>query len=342
MVEVPEEAVEAEAGVALASVRVEDPEAGSPPRWAGAVARDHHLRSLADDIPAEADPGPARELEPDAGRLRDGARQRATTGRGRRRLEDDEGDPGSAGERCQPPESIGESRSRAAAGRQVDDEQVHRATRQQRAGDGEALLGISRGQHDEPFGLDPARDGLDGIERRRQVQPGDDRAGCLGLRGESQGERRPPARGIAAHRHADTARHATRPEDRVQLGEPRRPDPLRTALRRDDRRTGGLAGERRLGRQGHRRERTDHLAGVAGRGRSPARSECRKGRREVGGGSRHPAQYRTNVRMNQPIDRRFFAMGLPHEHTAAPANTAPANVSVIVPSLTASAHPVSR
>jgi len=51
-----QEPVETEAGVPLPSVRVEDPDRRPPARWAGPVATDHHLRSLADDVPSEADP----------------------------------------------------------------------------------------------------------------------------------------------------------------------------------------------------------------------------------------------------------------------------------------------
>ena len=53
---VAEEVRPAEAGVAFATVGVEDLERGSPARWAGPIAGDDHLRSLADDVPAEPDP----------------------------------------------------------------------------------------------------------------------------------------------------------------------------------------------------------------------------------------------------------------------------------------------
>ena len=116
---VDEEVVAAEAGVARPSVGVQDPEGRSPAGWAGAVARDHHLRSLADHVPAEPDPRSTGQLQPDPGRLADRTGQAASrvglaTGRDARRLQHDEGDPGPARQRGEPPESIGESRSRAA------------------------------------------------------------------------------------------------------------------------------------------------------------------------------------------------------------------------------------
>ena len=127
----------AEASVPLPAVGVEDPQRRPPSRWPRAVAPDHHLRSLADDVAPEPDPRPPRELEPDAGRLADGgpqpvARSRLRAGCGRR-LEDDEGDAGPPGERGEPAQSIAESRSHPAdaPARQVDDQQVDRPSREQ-------------------------------------------------------------------------------------------------------------------------------------------------------------------------------------------------------------------
>ena len=62
----------AEAGVALSAVGIENSQRRPPPRWAGAIARDDHLRSLADDVAPEPDPRPTGELEADPGRLADG------------------------------------------------------------------------------------------------------------------------------------------------------------------------------------------------------------------------------------------------------------------------------
>lgn len=279
----------AEAGVALSAVGVEDPQRRPPPRWAGAIARDDHLRSLADDVPPEPDPRSTGELEPDAGRLADRGLEAAggsrsldsgPRGRLRRRLEDDERDPGPPGERREPSESIAESRSRdagAAAGRQVDDEQVHRPTREQRAGDGQALLGIGGRQHDQPLRLDPAGHGLHGVQRRREVQPGHDRARGLGLRDEPQGQRRAAARDVTSNREAHPARDAAGTEDRVELGEAGRMDPI-DIDRRAKCRLALLV--RRLERHG--RERPDDLAREPiprepGRRRAPARSQGREG-----------------------------------------------------------------
>jgi hypothetical protein len=184
-----------EASVPLPAVRIEDPERRPPTRRAGPVAGDDHLRPLADDVPPETDPRPAGQLEADPGRLADGGRH----ARGEaRRLEDHERDPGPASEGGEPTEAIGDARSAVDARREVDDEEVHGPAGEKRAGDREALVGIDRREDDEPLRPDAAGDGLHGIERRGKVQPGGDRAGRLGLRDQPQGERRPPARQVAA------------------------------------------------------------------------------------------------------------------------------------------------
>ncbi len=64
-----------------------------------------------------------------------------------------------------------------------------------------------------------AGDGLDRVEGSREIEPGHDRAGRLGLRDEPQGERRPAAREVTPERQAEPTGQATRPEDRVEVGE---------------------------------------------------------------------------------------------------------------------------
>ena len=286
----------AEAGVALPAVGVEDPQRRAPPGWTGAVARDDHLRSLADDVSSEPDPRSTGQLEADPGCLAD--RGIEAPWASARRLEHHERDPGSTGERRNPGEPIAESHLRNAVlpGRQVDDQQVHRPTRKQRAGNGEALLRVVGRQDDEPLRLHPAGHGLHGIERRREVQPGHDRPRGLGLRGEPQGQRRPPARDVAPDREAHPARHAAGAEDRIELGEAGRMHPIET----DRRPACRLALRVRL-LEWDRRERPDDLADEAGRGRpepiagkpgrsrTPARSKGRQRRVQVGRGSTHGA-----------------------------------------------------
>ncbi len=198
---VAEEVVAGETGVALATLRVQDPESRSPPRRAVAVAGDDRLRPLADNVATEPDPRPSGEFKPDTGRLGDGRGQ--TTGQARR-LEDDEERLRPSGECSESTETVGDAcrtvRPGQATTGQVEDEQIHRAAGQQRTTDGQPFVERLRGDDDEPLETDPAGDRLDRVEGPRQVQPGHDRTLGLSLRRESVDERGPPARPVAADR----------------------------------------------------------------------------------------------------------------------------------------------
>jgi hypothetical protein len=276
-----EEVRAAEARVALAALGVEDPELRPPPRWTEAVAGDGHLRLLADDVAPQPDPRPAGELEAEAGRLRDGGRE---AGGEARRLEGDEERLRPAGESHQAAQPVGDLRGGRAgvrARRQVDDEQVDRSAGEQRPGDREALVERVRRQDDEPVQPDAAGDGLDRVERAGEVQPGDDRAVGLGLRGETQGERRLARAGVAAEGDAGAPGHAAGAEDRVERGEAGPDDPV------DGRRAGTLGARRLvrfdLCRQRRRRQCPDDPRSC----RSPAHLEGRQSRRHVRGEGRH-------------------------------------------------------
>jgi hypothetical protein len=268
-----DEAFAAEAGVALTAVRVEDPERRPAARWAGPAACYQDLGLLADDVPPEAEPRSTGQLEADPGRLADGRHDIRDEPR---RLEDDQADPRPPGERREPAEAVGDAGGVPEARRKVDDEEVDGPAGEQRAGHGEALLGVGRGQDDEPLEPDSASDGLDRVERGREIEPGHDRAGGLGLRDKPQGERRPSAGEVAPQRQAEPARQAARPEDRVEVGEAGREDSRRISLRCR------FSVFERDGRQ-----RADDLADPRGSGRAPPRAEGRQGRRHVWGERRH-------------------------------------------------------
>jgi hypothetical protein len=226
------ELVPAEAGVALTSLRVEDPERRPPPRRAIPVAGDQRLRALPDDIAPEADPRASGELEAEPGRLGDGGRQASGPVAGDApaawRFEHDQQRLRAPGERRQPSQPIGDAgrtvRGGQPAAGQVQDEQIDRAPDQQRPTDGEALVEGGRGDDDEPLEPDAAGHGLDRVEAARQVEPRHDRALDLGFRGEPQDERGPAARAIAADRDARRTWQATRTQDRVEGREPGRDD----------------------------------------------------------------------------------------------------------------------
>ena len=215
-----EEVVPAEAGVAFAALRVEDPERRPPPQRAISIARDQRLRPLADDVAPEPDPRPAGELEAQAARLRDRGREAA---REPGRIEDQEQDLRPTGERGESMEAVGDpgrlvGLGQPAAG-QVEHEQVDRTAGEERARDREALVQADRRDDDEPLEPDAAGDRLDRVEAAREVQPGHDRALCLRLRDDAERERRPAAGAVAADRDTGRLRQAPRPQDRVERGE---------------------------------------------------------------------------------------------------------------------------
>ena len=176
---VAKEVVAPEAGVALAALRVEDPEGRPLAGRAVAVASDQRLRPLADDVAPEPFSRPPSELEAQARRSGDGGRE--VTGE-TRRLEHDEERLRATGERRQPAEPVGDTcrlvgRGQPATG-QVEDEHVRRAAGQEHAADGEPLVERLGGDDHEPVEPDAAGDRLDRVEAARQVEPGDDRAPC--------------------------------------------------------------------------------------------------------------------------------------------------------------------
>jgi hypothetical protein len=275
---VDEEVRAAEAAIALAALGVEDPELRPPPRRAEPVPGDGHLGLLADDVASEPDPASSRELQPEAGRFGDGRGEaRGQAGW----LEGDEQRLGAAGEGSQATEPVGDAggaRPGVRARRQVDDEQVDRAASEERASDRQALVERLRRQDDEPVQADAAGDRLDRVKGSGEVQPGDDRAVDLGLRGEAQGEGRLAGAGVAAEGDAGAAGQAARPEDRVERRKAGPDDPLdgpgsrpRRLVRLD------------LRRQRSRRERPDDPRSC----RAPACLEGRQSSRHIRGERRH-------------------------------------------------------
>jgi hypothetical protein len=272
---VDEEVRAAEAAVALAALRVEDPELRPPPRWAEPVPGDGHLGLLADDVASEPDPRPAGKLETETRRLGNGRREaRGEAGR----LESHEQRLRAAGEgreTAEPVRDAGGGRPGIRARRQVDDEEVDRAAGQERPGDRQALVERLRGEDDEPVQPDAAGDRLDRVERSGEVQPGNDRAVSLRLRGEPQGKGRLAGAGVAAEGDAGAARQAARPEDRVERREAGPDDPL----------DGPASGSRLLLGQRRRRQRPDDPRSC----RAPACLEGRQCSRHVRGERRHRA-----------------------------------------------------
>ncbi|MEA2610222.1 MAG: hypothetical protein QOJ75_2465 [Chloroflexota bacterium] len=200
---VDEEIVPAEAGVTLTTLRVEDPERCPTPRRAVAVPGDQRLRSLAHDVATEPDPRATSQLQADSGRSGHGAGQGAGEAGRLQHHEERLRAAGKGGETAQPIREVGGSVAgcKAAAG-QVQDEQVHRASGEQRTTDGQPFIEGFRRDHHQPLEPDAAGDGLDRVEASSEVDPGHDRPGRLGFRGQPQHERGSAARAVPADRDA--------------------------------------------------------------------------------------------------------------------------------------------
>jgi hypothetical protein len=256
-----EERVPSQAGVTRPAFGIEDLDAGPATGRAVAVPGDGHLAPPADDVPAEPDPALGSELQPEAARLLDGGGKRPRQGD---RLEHDEQRARPPGERREPAQPISDprpcDRGVPPVG-QVDDEQVDGPGGEERAGHRERLLEVHGHQHDEPLGPNPATHRLDGVERLGEVEPCDDRARCLGLRGNPKRKRRPARARLPPQRDRRGARQAARPEDGVERGEPGRDDPSVRVLGGTARARRSRGEDRRPGHDNRPGERS--IVGVA-------------------------------------------------------------------------------
>jgi len=278
----------AETAIPLATLGVEDPELGPSPRRPIAAAGHERLGPLADDVPAEPDPRPPRQLQPQAGRFGDCGREpEGQPGW----LEGDEKGlrpPSEPGQATQPLGDLGGSRPHVRVGREVDDEDVDRAPGEEHPGDREALVEGNGGQDDEPVEPDTAIGGLDRIERPGEVQPGDDRTIRLGLGDEPEREGRGAGARRAPEGDAGAPGEPAGPDDRVEGREAGPDDPLDASSRlarrsREGSELGWVVG--RLGRKRRRGQRTHDPRSC----RAPPRLEGRQSRRHV----RREAGHRT-------------------------------------------------
>jgi hypothetical protein len=180
-----EQRVPAEASIALAAVRVEDPQIRPPARRPETVPRDGHLHPLADDVAAEPDPRSPGDLQAETSHLGEGSDQAA---RQPRWLEDDEEHAGPTGDRreaTKPVRDAGASgswtperrrrgdpahadrtpeRRRPAIDGEVDDEEIDRPTLDERPGHRQTFVERVGGEHHQPLEPDAAGHGLDRIE----------------------------------------------------------------------------------------------------------------------------------------------------------------------------------
>jgi hypothetical protein len=262
----------------LTRLEVSDRQLGRTARRAAPVPGHGHGRPLADHVPSDPDPALPLELQTQTASLP----QRTMDGLGQIGwLERQEPGPYSPGMGRQTPQE-GRVADRQT-GREVQHQQVDRPSREERPGQPEPLLGPDRPQDHEPAWIHAPRDRFERVEGPGQIQPGDDRAGHLGLRHAPKGERRLARGGVSAQRGAGPARQAARGQDRVQGRETGR-DRLAGERRSVD---AGDGTHSRSQGQGTRRAR--HLVSPFGnsataqsdRGAPPARFEAdqRRGQR---------------------------------------------------------------
>jgi hypothetical protein len=286
-----------EATITLAALRIEDLERRPAARRAVAIASNQCLGLLADDVPPEPDPRASGKLQAEPGGSGHGTRQVAAEAG---RLEHHEERLRAPGQGRQAVESIGQA-GRAVCGGdtaagQVQDQQIHRPPGEQRATDGQPLIEGLRGDDHQPLEPDAASERFNRIEGSRQVDPGHDGTGRLGLGGQPEDERGPAARAVTTQRDARRARQAAGFQDGVEGGEARSDDPL--VRLRPGLGPGCWFGP---GHRGHRRQRQGSI-GDPRSCRSPASLEVRHGCRHVRGECRHPSKiehlfYRINYRV---------------------------------------------
>jgi hypothetical protein len=183
----PGQQVRAEqARVPGATLRVQDLEIRPAARGPVAVAGDGRRAPLPDNVPSEPDPARPGKLQAEPARLLDRGRQAPAEPV---RLQHDEQRARAPGERREPAQPIPHAPAaerRVPAVRQVHDQQVHGPCREQRTRQRQRLVQHGRREHDQPRRLHAPRDGLDGIERPGEIEPGDDRPRRLRLRGDPQ------------------------------------------------------------------------------------------------------------------------------------------------------------
>ncbi len=209
----PEQRLQAETGIPIPAVGIQDPERCSATRRTGPAAGNDDLDGLPDDIPSQTDPRAAGELQANARPLPDRGGNRAGEPRW---FKDKQGDPGPPGQRGESAEPIGKARSTLRPSGQIHDQQVNGPSGQERPGDGKALIRAGRRDHHEPLGLDATGNGLHRIEGIREIQPGHDRPTGLRFSRKPERDGGPSARQITSKCHAHPARQAAGPEDRVQ------------------------------------------------------------------------------------------------------------------------------
>jgi hypothetical protein len=279
-----------QAGIAQAALRVQDPQLRGPTRRPEPVPRHEDLRPLADHVTPQPDPRPPAQLQSQRGDLGEGTGQ----GGGKaRRLQDDQLNACSPGQRSQPAESLcqsgRDSSSIQGPGLQVQQQQVHGSILEEHRRHRQRFLERARRQDDQPVQLDAPSHGLDRIQASGQVQVCRDPSGSLGLGHGLEREGRLAAGPVAVECGGRVARQTTQSEDRVQGAEAGgyRPIRCRRQRTRPARQLLRIQGRTRPRRH---RQRAFHLPSPARSCPAPAFPEGRQSGLDVRGRGRHGIQ----------------------------------------------------
>lgn len=235
----------------LPRVEVADGQLGGAARCAAPIADDGHGRPLPDHVPPDPDPAAPLELQAQAAAFPQRTVERVRQAHG---LEGQEprSDPPGMGRQASQEDGVPDGQ----ASGEVQDQEIHGPSGEERAGQPEAFVGASGPDEHEPAQVHASSDRFQRVERAREVQPGDDRAGGLGLSHAAKGECRLARGAPAPERGARPAGQAAQGQDRIQAREAGRDD---------------LRGERSLGSAGGRRPGSEWQPG-RGESQSPDRA----------------------------------------------------------------------
>ena len=292
-----------QAGVAQPALRVQDSHLGRPAGRTEPIPRHANLDPLAHHVPAESDPRPPGQLQPEC---RDLGQDPSQSGRKARWLQDEHLDAGSTGQRRQSPKSLRQARRRypgsgRGPGLQVQQQQVHRSILEEHRRHRQRLLERTRRQDDEPVELDSPSHGLHRIKAPGQIQIRHDPTRGLSPGDGLERERRLAAGPIAVQRGRRRARQPAQSQDGVQSPEPGWYRPIRRFRRlggtdRQPFRIGDRTGPRR------HRQRPHDLDSSRWKSCAPARSrstqafpEGRQSGLDVGWRGAHGFNSRTYV-----------------------------------------------
>jgi len=220
-----------EAGIAQPAFRIHDPQLGRATGRPESVACNANLRPLADDVPAEPDPRPTTQLQPQRRDLG----QNAGQGRGKIRwLQHQQLNAGSTRKRSQSIESLGQDGRRKAGSiqrpmGQVQQQQVDSSILQQHRRHGQRFLERVRREDDKPLQLDSTTNRLYRIKAPGKIQIRHDSTDRLGLRHGLQRQRRFAAGSFAVKGSGCSTRKPAQSENRIQGQEAGGDSPIRRA-----------------------------------------------------------------------------------------------------------------